>query len=601
MRVGGLVVVVPLAGALALAGGCSEEELGGSRRFGGEGAMGADASADGSGPLGPLGDVALPRLSRAEYEATLADVLREVAPKAATDIVAALQPTLATLLPDQAVAPPKEKRGGFTRLDQSVQQAYVEAPFYVAVALGKELTKSPARIGETFGACAAAGTAVDRVCAEAFVKRFGELVHRRPISNEDVAFYLTGLPATGNVTASALAELIAVMASSPQFLYHVESGQSGASDAPAAGAPGGEVAPTNLDAWELASRLSYHFTGTMPDAALREVARKGDLLKDDGYAREVERLMADPRAEPVFDLFHREWFWPLTDLPPLDARVGDPVFDAFSGANRPTAGLRERMVKEVLDAARWVVGHQGGVADLINDKHNFARDADLAALYGVPAWNGQGEPPLLPADRAGLLTRAAFLATGTANTRPIMKGVFIRSTLLCDDIPPPPNNAANTPLNLAPNMTTREIVEQVTEQKGSACVGCHQAYINPLGFASENFDALGRSRAAQQLFDGAGKVVGSKPVNTSTVPSINAGDPQVSSGIGDVTRLALASGRVESCLSRQYFRFTFRRFEGPADGPLIDELTKLLRGGAPLAQVFKAIALRPEFKQRTFR
>lgn len=150
-------------------------------------------------------------------------------------------------------------------------------------------------------------------------------------------------------------------------------------------------------------------------------------------------------------------------------------------------------------------------------------------------------------------------------------------------------------------MTTREVVEQVTEQPSTGCSGCHQRYINPLGFASESFDGLGRFRTAQTLFDATGHAAGQKPVNTSSVPGVVIGDTQPSSGIADVARLVAESGKVEACLARKYFRFAFRRLDGPNDAPVIDDVASVAKSGAPLLDVMKKIALRPEFKERFVR
>jgi hypothetical protein len=259
------------------------------------------------------------------------------------------------------------------------------------------------------------------------------------------------------------------------------------------------------------------------------------------------------------------------------------------------------MIEEAREAVRWTLAKGGTLADVLTNKKNFARTPDLAKIYGAAVYSGQGEPQDLPAPREGLLTRAAFLSTGSANTRPIMKGVFIRTALLCDQIPPPPNNASATPIELSPTLTTREIIERLTEGEGTACAGCHKPLINPLGFASENFDALGRARTAQALFDAQGKRLGERPVNTQTTPRLSAGDTRASAGMGDLTRMLVESGRVETCLSKQYFRFTFRRFEDTSDGPVLKHVESQARAGKPLRDVLAQIALRPEFKQRVIK
>jgi hypothetical protein len=551
-------------------------------------AGGASAGAPpdgGGGAVATPGDLPLPRLSHDEYLQTVRDLVTQYAPSIANAVLPGVMNLTGDLPADALVTIPIEKHGGFARDDQTEQQQYSDVPAAVATALGVALTSTPARVAAVFGPCSNAGASVDAACLQAFVKSFGEIALRHPLSDDDVAFY-AGTATSTPPSKTDLVNVIAVMLSSPRFLYRVESG-------------GAMVAPNiyALDAWELAARLSYHFWGTMPDQALRDAAASGKLLTDDGYASEVDRLMADPRADAALRSFFQQWFWPLLELPPLDSRATDPVFKAFAGADLPTSSLRGHMLADVLDAASWVTAHGGGVAELLTNRLSFARDADLAAIYGVGPWDGASTPQTLPPSRVGLLTRAAFLSTGTANTRPIMKGVFIRQTLLCDVIPPPPPNAANTAINASAGQTTRDAIQSITEVPGTVCRGCHATFINPLGFASENFDSLGRERTAQVFFDATGKMTGSKAVDTTSTPAVVTGDMTPSTGIGDVTRLVVASGKVEACFATRLFRYAFRRLEGVADGPVIDGLASLAAKGT-LADVFKGVAMRPEFKQR---
>jgi len=560
--------------------------------MGGANADGGNAgSANGTGGTGAIGtrstpgDLPLPRLSHDEYTQTIRDLVAQVLPSDATQVLSTVMPLTTDLPVDALVSVSTEIHGGFARLDQSEQQQYSDVPISVAAALGSALTSTPARIATLFGSCSKSGASVDSACLRAFVKSFGEIALRHPLSDDDVTFY-AATAQTNPPSTTDLANVIAVMLSSPRFLYRVESG-----DQPV------DTSIYRLDAWELAARLSYHFWATMPDAALRDAAKSGKLLTDDGYASEVARLMADKRADTTLRQFFAQWLWPLIELPPLDSRANDPAFKAFAGANLPGPALRDHMVTDVLDAASWVTSHGGTLADFFTNRLSFARDADLAAIYGVTAWNGQGTPPTLPEARVGLLTRAAFLSTGTINTRPIMKGVFVRSTLLCDALPPPPPNAANTPIVLGSNQTTREVIQSITEQSGTVCAGCHKSRINPIGFASENFDGLGRERTKQTFFDDAGKVTGSKAIDTTSVPGLVSGDMTASTGMGDLTQLLVASGKVETCLATRYFRFAFRRFESSVDSDAINGLKQLVSTGT-LADLFKGVALRPEFKQR---
>ncbi len=90
------------------------------------------------------------------------------------------------------------------------------------------------------------------------------------------------------------------------------------------------------------------------------------------------------------------------------------------------------------------------------------------------------------------MSRALFLTSGSANTRPIQKGVIMRCRLLCDELARVLAGVNAIPRELGADMTTRQVVEELTEQSGTTCTGWHTTRINPLGFALEGLDALGR-------------------------------------------------------------------------------------------------------------
>ncbi|MDP3275730.1 MAG: DUF1592 domain-containing protein [Deltaproteobacteria bacterium] len=537
-------------------------------------------------------EVPLRRLGRSQYVNSLDDTLASVDAALAREILTQINPILARFPADHLGASVDDKHGGTSRADQIVQQQHIDVGYDVATEVGQALTRDAARITRVFGACATDGNASnDRACLDGFLDGFGARALRRPLTAEDKTFYRDAVG--GRVAREDLADLVALLLTAPQFMYHVEH----ASDVvgPRAGA-------FALDSWELASRLSYHFWQRPPDDALRAAAQSGALATEAGFAREVSRVFADPKTEAALDLFFREYLW-LDSLPALDSRIGDPVFDAFRGDLRPTSALRDAMIQDVLSAAKWTVRNDQPLGALFTNRRSFAREPLLAGIYGSPMWDGTSEPPMFAqAERTGMLARAALLSTGTANTRPILKGVFIRIGLLCDRIPAPPNNAAATPIPMLERRTTRQVVEALTEADGTPCASCHQTLINPLGFASENFDSLGRVRSVQRFFDERGTVVGEAMVDTRTMPQVQGSDRQTSEGLGDLQRMLVGSRRLEACFARQYFRFTFGRLEATngIDDCALQRLNNAALEGRPLGEVLRTVALDPHFRTRSF-
>jgi hypothetical protein len=535
----------------------------------------------------------LRRLTTTQYKNTLASLASWALADATmgTQMMSGMADVLRAMPEDQREAVPQDLHGSYRRLDQSLQQENVDGAYAAGIAFGNALA---AHLGVVVGTCATdADASNDASCLDAFIQRFGARALRRPLDATEVAFYRSVYGANAAPDPQAYADVIGVMLNSPQFLYFVEHGS-----AEVAGMPGVyEVTP-----FELASRLSYQFWDTLPDDTLWQTASDGSLLQPDVYQREVDRLYADPRTRPTISGFVSDWL-KTDDLPALDSHNQDAVFRAFAGTDLPGAGLRQQMIDDVLGLVDFYVWNKkGSLDDLLTTELSFARGADLAKLYGVAPWDGVSAPPSFPSgQRPGFLTRALFLASGSANTRPILKGVFIRRNMLCDEIPPPPPGANAVPPQLSPDMTTRQVVEQLTQKQGSVCAGCHTKVINPLGFATEDFDALGRFRTEQRLFDANGNEVGRKPVDTHSVPLVADGDTSASAGPADLTRLIVQSGKANACFARNYFRFTYARWEDlAADGCTLESLRKELDGGGRVGDLLKAVALSPAFRRRTF-
>lgn len=536
--------------------------------------------------------VPLRRLSRVQLEASLRDLLTSAAPQDVDAIMAVLKPTLDAVPADQREGPAKEW-GGFTRVAQSVTQEHADRMYDLATTLGKQLTSDDARLTALAGSCATDSDASnDDACLDDFIRSYGERVMRRAISDEDVTFYrqvAEAPPFDRDDWADVTAEFFA----SPYFFYFVEHGDQPSSTAKNV---------FEVSAYELAARLSFHFWQSTPDDELLGLARSGDLLKPDVYQAQVARLFESPRTRETVRQFFSEW---LTrgDVVQLNSLLGTPAFDTLRGNMTPSSHLRQDMFDEVADMGTYYGYDQSAhFEDIFTSTKSFASSDELAALYGVPTWDGKSEPPdFTEPERRGLITRAAMVVTGSANTRPIMKGVFVRRALLCDDLSPPPANIMTTTPELATDATSREVVEALTG--GGVCSSCHTTQINPLGFATENFDALGRPRTEEKLIDLlTGEVKGKKPVNTVVTPQIDLADTTTTARDGiELQDEMLESGKLQSCFARLYFRFTFGRAEDVSkDGCALADLHGRLVQGQSLRDVLKAVALTPAFRERNF-
>lgn len=527
--------------------------------------------------------VPLRRLTQKQYRNSVRDtVARVLGSDAAVD--AELDTLLGEVPEDERLKLPEDLHGTYRRLDQRVQQPLVDAWFTVGVNVGKWLAV-PERLSSVVGNCDQFASSTE--CIHAFIGRWGRLLLRRPLSDAEIDFYYGFYEPSTGVEAAGVADVIAGMLNAPDFLYLVEGHADGS----------GGAETNGLTAHELAARMSYHFWNTTPDATLAELADSGQLLDEQTYQEQVDRLFNDERSKDAVADFYAEWL-KLEELADLDRNNDSSLFQAFAGEHLPSEQLADAMRDEVSSLLDFYTFQQpGGISEILSTPYSFATSSELAALYGVQPWDREEAPPSVGAARPGLLTRAAFLATGTANTRPIMRGLFVRTNVLCDTIAPPPAAAGATPPELSPDATTRQVVEELTSP--DACFGCHNAFLNPLGFAFEGFDSLGRSRTEQQLFDDEGRVLGARPIDTQSIPQVVLGDATESSGPEDLMRLLAESGKVEACVARQYFRYTFGRWEHvAADGCALEEMRQSLSSRGSLAAMLRDVALGSAFRSR---
>ena len=332
----------------------------------------------------------------------------------------------------------------------------------------------------------------DAVCARAFVAEFGRRVFRRPLEAEEVErFSVFFDEPPGDADPRAAVELtVQLLLMSPQFLYRIEQRDLDGGDA-------GDGGYARIDAFELASRISYFVWGSMPDDILLDAAESGALESAEEIGAQVDRMLADPRAQAHFVDFARQWMH--------TARVREesrPKLELGGDNELHFHEVSEMMIEEFDRFVGEIVFAESPTLDTLLTSSESVINNELASIYGVSGpsntddegW-GRAE---LPADqRAGVLTSAVFLA-GHAHPRapsPVLRGVYVLNELLCTDLGPPPPvpTAMNVPAP-NPNATNREAYEQLTAP--DACQGCH-TIINPLGFPFEYYDGWGRFRTVE--------------------------------------------------------------------------------------------------------
>jgi hypothetical protein len=537
----------------------------------------AESSGEEAGDGAARKGMATRRLTRTQYDRAVRDLVLTSLPGAEGEAVLQEVSSWLASVPIDTVSPDAP----FASMDRTISQEHVSTYFRVGEAVAGAMTANQAR---SMAVLACTAGADDEACIHAFIERFARRAFRSPATPEELAV-LRDTYSFRTLEAEGVRNVITLVLNSPRFLYELALDADGA--------------PRALNGYELAGKLALLFWQTLPDDRLLDAAARGELDQAAGYERAVDQVLADPRADAGLGVFVREWL-DLEALRNLDTLAGDPLFRAFAGPNVPSAALRGEMIREVVDSFSYHFDRDDSYAAWFESPYSFALTPELAGLYGTAAWNGQGEPPRFrPGERAGLITRAALLATGTANTRPIMKGVFLRKRVLCDHLDPPLTSQANSPPQLSPTLTTREVVEALTEQEGTACASCHKYQINPLGFVTESYDALGRFRSEQVLLSPTGDVLGKKPVHTEGVPRIEVSDTRAVHSASELSARMLENGKAQECFARQFMRFALGREPATRhDDEARAALTQALRNKRGMRSVLRSYALSDTFKTR---
>jgi hypothetical protein len=411
--------------------------------------------------------------------------------------------------------------------------------------------------------------------ARTFVDRFGARAFRRPLTDAERDRY-AALFATGRDHYTGLDDrtagvrlVVEAMLQSPFFLYRTETAVA-------------DSASVALSGHEVASRLSYAFWNTMPDDALFAAAAAGALTTDDGIRAQAERLFDDPRARSQLASFHVQLF-SLAEYSDLDKDPG--AFPEWNDA------LGRAMQDEATRFLESVAFGDGGIRDFLTSTRAFV-NADLAAIYGVSGDFGDQlvEVDLDPAQRAGFLTRAAFLTRNATLTEPdpIHRGVFVNLDLLCRDIAAVPN----LPDDLAPvGATNRERIDSITGE-GTCGEGCHATMINPLGFALENYDAIGRYRTQD----------GGRPVDAAASYQFADGRTIDFADAIDLSRQLADAPEVHACYAQHLLEYLYGRSLGAADDALVDQLaTESLTVDLTVRDLVVRVVTSPAFRVRPTR
>ncbi len=498
---------------------------GGSGGMSGTGGSGATGGSGGmpAGPVDP-GPVYMRRLTNTEYDQTVVDLLGEP--------------------PNISVRMGFDKDPRVHGFDnnaevETISNAHAEQYGKAADAIASAVVGAPARRSAVIGCDPAASD-----CLRTFVTRFGRRAYRRPLTTDEVSRLVTvaGKAAPPGDVHFGYGQVIRAILQSPHFLFRVEIGTD----------QGPRSDLRGLTGYETATRLSYFLLGTTPSDRLLDLAQSGALNDVNGVEQAALDLLGDGRAKAVWSGFSNGWMglYPLPDLERSN----------FSAWTPTLASSMAEETRRLLEDHMWRDG--ASLLDVVSANHTFV-NAELAALYKLPAPSGGGFGRVeLPASmlRAGILTHASILAANAKPERPssILRGQFVRESLLCTEIPEPPPGVADDPPKPLPGESERDAFKRHTTDP--TCESCHK-YIDPIGWGLSNFDSIGAFRTV----DIQGQPIDSKGYIEGFV------NPEFDGPLDLVQRIRGAED-LPRCVSMQLMRWMLGRREVASDDATIQDL-----------------------------
>jgi cytochrome c551/c552 len=343
----------------------------------------------------------------------------------------------------------------------------------------KGLGETPSRL--RILTCHSTTGSEEESCAKKILSTVSRRAYRRPVTDEDVRpllnLYKVGR-STGGFETGIRTALQGILVD-PEFLFRIERD-------PAAAAPDTAYRISDL---ELASRLSFFLWSSIPDDELLGLAEQGRLKDSTVLEQQVRRMLRDSRSKALVSNFAGQWLY----LRNLRTKLPDPrVYPDFD------ENLRQAMEQETELFFDSIIREDRSVVDLLSADYTFVNER-LAQHYGIPNIRGSHfrRITLHDENRQGLLGQASILMVTSYATRtaPTLRGKWLLENLLGAPPPPPPPNVPSLKDDRNANtLTMRQRMEQ--HRANPACASCHKL-MDPLGFALENFDAVGKWRLTQ--------------------------------------------------------------------------------------------------------
>lgn len=446
---------------------------------------------------------------------------------------------------------------------QTASQAYVDGLAALAEDVARRAISDPAR-RSALVPCTPTGPD-DAACFRSTIETLGQRLFRRPLASDEVDRYLAlqefateDVPEVENDFYTAVELFLRAALLDPEFLYRIE-----------VGTPTATPDVFALDDLAIASRLSFLIQGSTPDSELLADAAAGRLTATDGRRAAALRLLETERARTQLHRYHAMW---------LGYRAIPHPAELARAFHTETTALLDRVL---LDDPRSYL-------ELFTFPETFL-DRMLADHYGLPRPDGDtGWVDYGASGRAGILSHGSVLSSFSkfSDTSPTQRGIFVRTRLLCEEVPPPPPTVDVDQPPGADQSACKE-ARYAEHRAIASCASCHDQ-IDPIGFGLEQFDVAGRFRTHD---DGMPSCT---IQGTGDLPGLGS-----FSGPAELGELLVSSGRLDACAVRQYLTFALGRKLAAHEQPFVDALVEKFRtSGHRFPELVLALVEDPSFALR---
>lgn len=519
----------PTSGTGGAAGGTGAGGTGGNAT--GDGGAGGTANPVLTGPF----YTRLQRLTKEQWERAVADILR--LPRSST-VLAGVFPTMR----------------GPAEFNNNEKLLFVDLASELAFESGAEAAAAQATASAEALAKVYPGTD-----APGFVRALGRRAFRRPLTADEEtryqAVFALGERLYGTGFGNGAALVIRALLQSPKFLYRSELGGPGQA----------------LDGFELASKLSFTVQGTTPSDDLLDMAAAGGLASPDGLEQAARAMLSGDGAAAVMLDFHNQLYR-------LD-RYGVPASVA------PTAPEMWREMAEVSSRFFDSVYRQGEGLRAILTSTRFFVGRTLGTYYGIETSPSEIEQRTLDGSRTGFFMQLPFLSVSGSGSDPdpVWRGIALNEQVLCVTIED--GHVTTAPPTLPP-LAARQTNRTRLEAATAACGSCHTTIIDPLGFAFEGFDTVGRQRARDNDI----------AVDTRGTVSLD-GANRAFTGAKDLMKILADSTQAHSCYARRFMSYALQRDIVAGDEALLTDLTAVSRSKS-LKELLVSLVRSPTFRMR---